>query len=123
MLNKGIMNFTTLLCVIIFLLFVERSPVLAASEWLLMSRHGECVEVHSLKRKVPDLGDVRDPYAFIKLMRDKGHQVTVNDLPAPNGKAVEVTVPERELSLIFVAPEVCQQSGKEYGPARFFLSH
>ena len=113
MLNKGIMNFTTLLCVIIFLLFVERSPVLAASEWLLMSRHGECVEVHSLKRKVPDLGDVRDPIAFAKLMRENGHQVIVNEVSILNGKAIEVKVPERELSLIFVAPEVCQQAGRE----------
>jgi len=113
MLNKGIMNFTTLLCVIIFLLFVERSPVLAASEWLLMSRHGECVEVQSLKRKVPDLGDVRDPIAFAKLMREKGYQVSVSEVSTPKGKAVEVKVPERELSLILVTPEVGQQSGKE----------
>lgn len=80
----------------------------AASDWFLMSRHGECMEISSLKRKVPDLGDVRDPTAFVKLMHDKGYQVVVNEITMPKGKAVEVKVPERELSLIFVTPEVCQ---------------
>jgi len=77
-----------------------------------MARHGECVEVQSLKRKVPDLGEIRDPFTFTKLMRDKGYQVTVNEVSTPNGKTVEVKVPERELSLMFVMPEVCQQSGR-----------
>jgi len=86
---------------------------LAASEWFLMSRHGECVEVQSLKRKVPDLGENRDPTAFVKLMLGKGYQVTVNDVSTRNGKAFEVKVPERELSLWFVTLDVCQQSGRE----------
>ncbi|NOT94934.1 MAG: hypothetical protein HOP00_01300 [Nitrospira sp.] len=84
---------------------------LADSEWLLMSRHGECVEIASLIRKVPDLGAIRDPDAFIKLMRDKGHQVGVQILPAPSGKVVEIKVPDRDLSLLFVTSEVCRQSG------------
>lgn len=78
-----------------------------------MARHGECTQINSLERKVPDLGDVRDPSAFIQLMRDKGYQVTANEVSTPNGKAVKVRVPERELSLMFVPPEVCQQSGRE----------
>jgi hypothetical protein len=46
-------------------------------------------------------------------MRDKGYQVTVNEVSTPKGKAVEVKALEQELSLIFVPPEVCQQSGRE----------
>ena len=102
-----------MLCSVVLLLFIERSVALAASEWLLMSRHGECVEVQSLKRKVPDLGEIRDPSVFAKLMRDKGYQVMMNEVSTPKGKAVEAKVPERELSLMFVTPEVCQQSGRE----------
>jgi len=45
-------------------------------------------------------------------MRDKGYQVTVNGVSIPIGTVAEVKVPERELSLMFVTPEVCQQSGK-----------
>lgn len=78
-----------------------------------MARHGECAEIGSLERKVPDLGDVRDPSAFIQLMRDKGYQLKVNEVLMPNGKAVEVQVPEQELSLIFITSEICQQSGRE----------
>ena len=102
-------KFFMILVGVSLLLVFRPSVSLAASEWFLLSRHGECAEVQSLKRKVPDLGDVRDPYAFIKLMRDKGHQVTVNEVSTPKGKAVEVKVPERELFLMFVPPEVCQQ--------------
>ena len=95
------------------LLFGGRSISLAASEWFLMSRHGECAEIQSLKCKVSDLGDVRDPTVFVKLMRDKGYQVTVNEVSGPNGRAVEVKVPEREMFLMFVTPDVCQQSERE----------
>jgi hypothetical protein len=94
-------------------LFWGRPISLAASEWFLMSHHGECVEVQSLKRKVPDLGEIRDPTAFAKLMLGKGYQVTVNEVSTRNGKAVEVKVPERDLALMFVTPEFCQQSGRE----------
>jgi hypothetical protein len=88
---------------------ISQSVSLAASEWFPMSRHGECAEIQSLERKVPDLGDVRDPSAFIKFMRDKGCQVTVNEVSTPKGKAVEVKVPEGKLFSMFVTPEVCQQ--------------
>ena len=103
-----------ILCSVALLLLVaEQSFALANSGWLLMSRHGECAEIQSLKRKVPDLDDVRDPSVFIKFMRDKGYQVTVTEVSMPKGKAVEVKVPERELFLMFVTPEVCQQSGRK----------
>lgn len=85
----------------------------ADSPWFLMARHGECVDVQSLKRKVPDLGEVRDPYAFITLMRDKGLQVTVNETATPKGKVIEVNVPERELGLLFVTLDVCQKLGAQ----------
>jgi len=92
--------------------FIRLSTILIGAE-LLMSRHGECAEIQSLKRKVPDLGDIHAPSAFIKLMCDKGYQVMLNEVSTPNGRVVEVKVPERELSLMFVPPEVCQQSGRE----------
>ena len=44
-----------------FLLFIGQSDSFAAAEWFLLSRHGECVEIQSLKRKVPEPGEVRDP--------------------------------------------------------------
>ena len=80
----------------------------AADKWFLMGRHGECAEVASLKRKVPDLGEVRDPVAFAAFMRAKGHEVTTNALPVPKGKAQEVKVPAAELFLVFVTADLCE---------------
>ena len=72
-----------------------------------MSRHGECAEIASLKRKIPDLGEVADPASFVDRMRRGGYQVSSSDIPVPGGKAVEVKVPEKDLSLIFVAAGLC----------------
>jgi len=106
-------KFSTIVLAALCVCFVERVAQADVLQWFLMSRHGECAEIQSLKRKVPDLGDVRDPSAFIKLMRDKGYQVMPNEVSTPNGKVVEVKVPEQELSLMFVTSEVCQPSGRE----------
>jgi hypothetical protein len=84
-------------------------PVQAAERWLLMARHGECAEVASLKRKVPELGDVRDPDAFAALMRKQGYEVTANSIALPKGRAQEVKVPAKELFLLFVTPEACDR--------------
>jgi hypothetical protein len=70
------------------------------------------MEVQSLKRKVPDLSEIRDPSMFAKLMREKGYRVMVKEVSTSIGKAVEVSVPERELSLMFVTPEVCQTGNR-----------
>lgn len=63
---------STILIGAMLLLPISQSVSLASSEWLLMARHGECAQINSLERKVPDPGDVRDPFAFIQLMRNKG---------------------------------------------------
>lgn len=80
----------------------------ATERWFLMSRHGDCAEVGSLTRKVPDLGDVGDPAAFVSLMRRKGFEVTMTRLEVPSGKAQEVRVPQKGLFLVFVTPEICR---------------
>ena len=56
-------------------------PVQAAEQWFLMSRHGECAEIESLKRQIP----------------------------VPKGMAYEVTVPEKELFLVFATSEMCSR--------------
>lgn len=81
----------------------------AADEWLLMGRHGECVPVRSLERKVPDLGGIADPDAFIRHMRGKGLTVTSTAMPVRRGAAVEVRVPEKELALVFATRELCTE--------------
>lgn len=69
--------------------------------------------IEKLERKVPDLGEINDPYSFARFMRQKGHAVTSTEMIETKGKAVEVQVPEQELFLIFVTPELCQKSGEK----------
>ncbi len=81
--------------------------VVAAERWSLLARHGECAEVETLKRKVPDLGAINDPHAFALFMRGKGYAVVLNPMTLPRGQAYEVRVPEKELFLIFVTAPIC----------------
>jgi len=83
----------------------------AAERWFLMSRHGDCAEVGTLKRKVPDLGEINDPHAFAKFMRQKGYDVTSTPAAVPKGKGQEVKVPGKDLHLMFVTSEMCSSSG------------
>jgi hypothetical protein len=99
-----------IILVVASLSLVVSSAATAGQQWLLMSRHGECVEIGSLKRKIPDLGDIADPYSFIELMRQRGHEVELNEISAGNGKAVEVKVPYQGLFLVFVMSEMCQRA-------------
>lgn len=72
---------------------------------MLMARHGECAEIAALERKVPDLGNVRDPAAFAQQMRRRGYAVTAKEMP---GGAVEITVPAKNLALVFVTADKCR---------------
>jgi len=80
-----------------------------SEKWFLMSRHGECAEIKSLQRKIPDIEGVNDPQSFSKLMKEKGYKVITNELKELQGKAVEVSVPDKGLSLIFVVESVCKE--------------
>jgi hypothetical protein len=86
------------------------SRVDAVERWLLFSRHGECAEVATLKRKVPDLGQINTPQAFVSFMRSKGLSVTSAPMALPGGQAHEVNVPALELSLVFVTSELCARA-------------
>jgi hypothetical protein len=91
----------------IFLTSLAATPLQAAEQWFLMARHGECANIESLKRKIPDLGAVTDPQSFAALMRKNGYATTITQQPLPKGKALEVIVPAKELSLVFVTAELC----------------
>lgn len=67
--------------ILLFLGSMIALPVQAAEQWFLMSRHGECAKIESLKRQIP----------------------------VPKGMAYEVTVPEKELFLVFATSEMCSR--------------
>ena len=89
------------------------SAVGAAEQWFLFGRHGGCFDIDTLTRKLPDLPRVSDPDAFVRFVQSKGLRFTRQLHPVPKGKAVEVVVPDRELSLVFVTAELCSAGGTE----------
>jgi len=80
-----------------------------SEKWFLMARHGECAEIKSLQRKIPDIEGIKDPQSFSKLMEEKGYEVITNEPKELQGKAVEVSVPKEGLSLMFVVESVCTE--------------
>ena len=78
-----------------------------------MSRHGGCAKIESLQRKIPDLGKIKNPDDFLKLMKKQGHAVTVNKMQETGGQAVEISVPDKGLYLIFVKEILCGGKLKE----------
>ena len=77
--------------------------------WFLMSRHGECMEIKSLQRKIPDIDDVKDPKTFSTFMERKGYKVITNQQNEVKGKVFFVNVPEIELYLIFAMESICKE--------------
>lgn len=109
------MAFITLSIILIgaaLFLFIGQSDSFAAAAWFLMSCHGECATVQILKQKNHAPGEICDLSTVGKLMCGKENQVTLNEVSTSNGKTVEVKVLERGLSLMFVKPKVCEQSGE-----------
>ena len=81
--------------------------------WFLMSRHGECAKIESLKRKIPNIGGVNSPEEFLKLMRKQRQKVEVRKMKELEGKAVEISVPDKGLHLMFVKEELCKEMSKK----------
>ena len=90
----------------IILLFVGFGTLAGPGEWFLMARHGECVELNALERKIENMDAVTDPNSFVELMHERGHEVSVEDL---NEYAVQISVPGKGLALVMVRREMCSE--------------
>ena len=86
------------------------TPTGAPVSWRLMARHGECDELDALRIKVAGLADIADPQAFVRQMRDRGHEASAEVYPGTEGRAVAVKVPALELDLVFAARDLCEQA-------------
>jgi hypothetical protein len=64
--------------------------------------------VKSLERKIPNLDGIDTPASFERLMRDRGFQVQIREMPETEGSAFEVIVPEKGLALLFVKRPLCK---------------
>ncbi|TNG00556.1 MAG: hypothetical protein EP297_03580 [Gammaproteobacteria bacterium] len=100
------------LLVLVFLYFTF-TPVAIVNadnygQWYLISRHGECADIKSLRRKIPDMPDIDDPYAFIALMKGRNYEVISNEMKELSGNAVSVSIAEKGLSVLFVRSIICK---------------
>lgn len=82
----------------------------AQEQWQLMSRHGECSDLSSLKRVFPDMGAIFTPEEFIAFVKRKGLKVTTRDLEVPVGRLRAIEVPERELAMWFADRSLCSST-------------
>lgn len=96
------------LALIIFVI-LSATPPAESSEWFLVSRHGECAEIKVLEKKIPDLSGVDSPATFIKVVQDRGYEVKMNEIRELNGNAVQVDVPAKGLSVMFVRKIMCKE--------------
>lgn len=94
---------------LVFVALISTVSANGLEKWFLMSRHGECAEIKSLQRKITDIGDIEDLQSFTLFMEGKGHKVISNELKETQGKAFQVDIPEKGLSLIFVESTMCKE--------------
>lgn len=86
------------------------SALAQSPEWLLMSRHGECADIgRALRHKFHDLPSIAGPEEFATEVKHRRLAAKVTNAYGGNRNAVLIEVPEREVSLLFVRKELCQQ--------------
>lgn len=97
----------TILAVFMLLGCMDRQAHAATKEWKLMGRHGECVPIASLKRKLPDLPDIRSPDDLAAHLDLNRHKYTRNPLKSGPAVAVAFQVPDVGLAIILVESRHC----------------
>jgi hypothetical protein len=75
--------------------------------WMLISRHGECMEINSLKSKLPNLPNISKPSELIEFMNSQGHFVNSKKLSGSAGRAYEIRVVDLSLNLMVVREGLC----------------
>jgi len=81
----------------------------APESWFLMARHGECAQLSSLERKIPDLGAPSGLDELLEILKNKGLSFHRRTLAIQNGEAVELNVPELSLTLVLVPSALCSE--------------
>lgn len=98
----------TLAVVIAAVLSLFSAVHAAPSEWLLMSRHGECVEIGpTLSRKFENLPAIASPNWFIDVMRERGLTARESSAKEFGQGIVMIELPEAAITLIFARRERC----------------
>ena len=79
----------------------------AAQDWMLMGRHGECAPLSSLRRKLPEMLDVRSPDALAAYLDGRRIAYRRRDQPLGATTVVEFQVPSAGLAIAVAPASVC----------------
>lgn len=77
--------------------------------WSLAGREGECTSLALLKKKFPDLGEVKSPYQMADKLKAKGLKAEVKEHWLGKRPSVEVRVPDKDLYVMFVKTDLCSR--------------
>ncbi|MBM4262808.1 MAG: hypothetical protein FJ145_15435 [Deltaproteobacteria bacterium] len=75
--------------------------------WSLAGREGECTSLDVLKKKFPDLGEVKSPYQMADKLKAKGLKAEVKEHWLGKRPSVEVRVPDKDVYVMFVKTDLC----------------
>lgn len=77
-------------------------------KWFLMSRHGDCAEIATLRRKLPDMPEIDGPVSFSQYMAASGHIAVEQPLQSNKDDFAQIDVETLSLSLIFMKETLCK---------------
>jgi len=80
----------------------------ASEKWMLMSRHGECAELESLKRKLPNMPNISEMSSLIDFFKSEGYSVESKLFPNTKNGAYQIDVPDLSLNLMLVRESFCE---------------
>ena len=78
--------------------------------WSLAGREGECASLSLLKKKYPELGDVKSPYQLAEKLKADGAKAEVKEYSLGNRPSVEVRVPAKNLYVMFIRTDLCKRA-------------
>jgi len=85
------------------------SPAIAASEWMLMGRHGGCVSLFDAAQRKEIFGGVSTPDRLIEKFRHEDAATQVSDTVVGGARVVEITSAKLGLAVVLVPRSVCQK--------------
>ena len=56
-----------------------------------------------------DIGNIEDPQSFILFIEGRGYKMILSELKELQGIALDVKIPEKELSLMYVKSSICEE--------------
>lgn len=87
---------------------VKALPPTRKDSWLFASREGKCAPLTNVSREVKNIGTFKTPQEFARQMQQRGYQAFALDIGDVRDQVMRVKVPDLDLDLLFMRPEMCR---------------